>query len=67
METHPHPHPVRSANGAALDGRPVVVNPGTLFREDQPGCCVLDTEERRVETYRLGERLTVVPVSRAVP
>jgi predicted phosphodiesterase len=44
----------------------VVVNPGTLFREDEPGYFVVDTDERRVETYRLGERLTVVPVSRAV-
>ncbi len=44
----------------------VVVNPGTLCREDEPGYFVLDTDQRRVETYRLGERLTVFPGSRAM-
>lgn len=63
---HTHVPMVRELKRAERLPPLVVVNPGTLFREDEPGYFVLDTEERRVETYRLGERLTVVPVSRAV-
>lgn len=44
----------------------VVVNPGTLARDEEPGYFVLDAARARVETYRLGERLTVVPTSRAI-
>jgi predicted phosphodiesterase len=50
------------------DGAPplVIVNPGTLFREDAPGYFVLDTKENRVEMFALAERLTVMPGARAL-
>lgn len=44
----------------------VVVNPGTLFRDDDPGYFVLDTDEGRVEMFKLAQRLTIMPGARAV-
>jgi predicted phosphodiesterase len=44
----------------------VVVNAGTLARDDEPGFGVLDTEARRVDFYRIGPDLTASQASRAV-
>lgn len=50
------------------DGAPplVVVNPGTLHRDEEPGYAILDTADNRVEMFRLAARFTVMPGSRAV-
>jgi predicted phosphodiesterase len=63
---HTHVAMVRRFERGA--GKPplVVVNAGTLAREDGPGFLILDTAARRVEFFRLGEDLRVTPVSRAV-
>jgi predicted phosphodiesterase len=49
-------------------GKPalVVVNAGTLAREDNPGFVVLDVAGKRVDFWRIAEDLTVSVVSRAV-
>ncbi len=49
-------------------GKPplVVVNAGTLAREDKPGFVILDVEKRRAEFFSVTDDLTVVSTSRAV-
>ena len=49
-------------------GKPalIVVNPGTLAREDGPGFAVLDLSARRVDFHRITDSLSVEPASRAV-
>lgn len=44
----------------------VVVNPGTLAREEDPGFAVLDVAAMRVDFYKIGQALGVEPVSRGV-
>ena len=49
-------------------GKPalLVVNAGTLAREDKPGFAILDTVARRVDFHHIKGDLTVVTASRAV-
>jgi predicted phosphodiesterase len=49
-------------------GKPplVVVNAGTLARDDEPGFAVLDLETRRASFHRIGDGLVVTPGSRAL-
>lgn len=49
-------------------GKPalIVVNPGTLAREDGSGFAVLDLSARRVDFHRITDSLSVEPASRAV-
>jgi putative phosphoesterase len=49
-------------------GKPalIVVNPGTLAREDGSGFAVLDLSARRVDFHRITDTLTVEPATRAV-
>jgi predicted phosphodiesterase len=49
-------------------GKPplVVVNPGTLARDDKPGFAILDAVTKRVDFYRIKEDLGVEAVSHAV-
>ena len=49
-------------------GKPalIVVNPGTLAREDGSGFAVLDLVARRVDFHRIGDNLRVEPANRAV-
>ncbi len=49
-------------------GKPalIVVNPGTLAREDGSGFAVLDLVARRVDFHRIGDDLRVEPANRAV-
>lgn len=63
---HTHEPMVREFKRGAGSPPLVVVNPGTLCREDEPGYFVLDTDVGRVEMFRLAERLTVFPGARAV-
>lgn len=63
---HTHIPMVRKFERGA--GKPplVVVNPGTLARDEHPGFAVLDAAAMRVDFYRIGETLGVEPVSRGV-
>ncbi|HSO39820.1 MAG TPA: metallophosphoesterase family protein [Labilithrix sp.] len=63
---HTHVPMVRRFERGAGKAPLVVVNAGTLAREDNPGFVILDTAARRVDFFRLGEDLAVTPVSRAV-
>jgi predicted phosphodiesterase len=49
-------------------GKPalIVVNPGTLAREDGSGFAVLDLSARRVDFHRITDTLTVEPATRSV-
>jgi predicted phosphodiesterase len=49
-------------------GKPalLVVNAGTLAREDKPGFAILDTAARRVDFHHINGDLTVVTAARAV-
>ncbi len=44
----------------------LVVNAGTLAREDKPGFAVLDLVARRVEFHSVADDLSVRPASRAL-
>jgi predicted phosphodiesterase len=44
----------------------VVVNAGTLAREDNPGFAILDTAVRRVEFHSIAENLSIAPRSQAL-
>ena len=52
----------RGSGKAAL----LVVNAGTLAREDKPGFAILDTEARRVDFHLVAGRLTIAPGSRVL-
>ena len=62
--TH-HPMVRRFERGG---GKPalIVVNPGTLAREDGSGFAVLDLVARRVDFHRIDDDLRVQPANRAV-
>lgn len=49
-------------------GKPalLVVNAGTLAREDKPGFAILDVVARRVDFHSIADDLTVAPASRAL-
>ena len=49
-------------------GKPplLVVNPGTLAREDKPGFAIFDVVKKAVDFYRIKDDLTVEAVSHAV-
>jgi predicted phosphodiesterase len=44
----------------------LVVNPGTLVRDEEPGFLVLDVGARRVDFYRIGDDLRAAVASRAL-
>lgn len=44
----------------------VVVNAGTLAREDKPGFVILDVEKRRADFFAIGDDLLITTTSRAV-
>lgn len=49
-------------------GKPplVVVNAGTLAREDKPGFVILDIDKRRADFFAIGDDLVIASTSRAV-
>lgn len=63
---HTHAPMVRRFERGA--GKPplVVVNAGTLAREDAPGFAILDVAAKRVEFYAIAEDLSASPRSQAV-
>lgn len=63
---HTHVPMVRRFERGAGKTPLVVVNAGTLAREDNPGFVILDTEARRGDFFRIGEDLAISPLSRAV-
>jgi len=63
---HSHMPMVRRFERGAGKTPLVVVNAGTLAREDNPGFVILDTGAQRVDFYRIGDDLAVSPLSRAV-
>ena len=63
---HTHVPMVRRFERGAGKTPLVVVNAGTLAREDRPGFVILDTDARRVDFFGIGDDLAVNPRSRAV-
>ena len=63
---HTHTPMVRRFERGAGTSPLVVVNAGTLAREDEPGFAVLDVATRRVDFHRIAEDLSIAPASRAV-
>lgn len=63
---HTHVPMVRRFERGAGKAPLVVVNAGTLARDDSPGFVILDTAARRVDFFRLGADLAITPASRAV-
>lgn len=56
---HTHAPMVRSFERGAGKPALVVVNAGTLAREDDPGFAILDVAQRRVERYAIADDLSV--------
>ena len=63
---HTHKPMVRRFERGGGKAPLIVVNPGTLAREDGAGFAVLDLSARRVDFHRITDTLTVEPASRAV-
>jgi predicted phosphodiesterase len=63
---HTHVPMVRKFERGAGKKPLVVVNAGTLARDDHPGFAVLDTAGMRVDFFRIGDALGIEPVSRGV-
>lgn len=63
---HTHQPMVRRFERGSGKAPLVVVNPGTLAREDEPGFAILDLASRRVDFFRIDADLRVQPASRAV-
>jgi putative phosphoesterase len=63
---HTHKPMVRRFERGGGKAALIVVNPGTLAREDGSGFAVLDLYARRVDFRRITDTLSVEPASRAV-
>jgi predicted phosphodiesterase len=63
---HTHRPMVRRFERGSGKAPLVVVNAGTLAREDSPGFAILDTATRRVEFHGLAEDMTTTAKSHAV-
>lgn len=63
---HTHAPMVRSFERGAGKSALVVVNAGTLAREDDPGFAILDVAQRRVEFHAIAEDLSTSTKSQAV-
>jgi len=63
---HTHVPMVRRFERGAGVAPLVVVNAGTLAREDSPGFAILDLAARRVEFHRISDDMRVVPGPRSV-
>ena len=63
---HTHVPMVRRFERGSGKAPLVVVNAGTLAREDKPGFVILDTAARRVDFFAIGHDLVVTTASRGV-
>lgn len=63
---HTHKAMVRRFERGSQQPPLVVVNAGTLAREDQSGFVIIDTIAKRADFFHIGDDLSVKPSSRAV-